>query len=201
MEPDKTGKIFVISGPSGVGKSTIVRGAGGVVEKTGIPVCVSATTRPQGKTEVNGKDYWFITRDEFEQKIENEEFLEYAKVFDNWYGTPKKEVEDRLAKGQSVILEIDTQGGLSVKTLYPDATVVMIFILPPSNDVLQQRMSKRGRETDIDSQIAHKRLKNASNEIAMAWQHYEHMVINDVLENAINEITGIIKTETGENKE
>lgn len=200
MEPDKTGKIFVISGPSGVGKSTIVRGHGGVVEKTGIPVCVSATTRPQGKTEVNGKDYWFITRDEFEQKIENEEFLEYAKVFDNWYGTPKKEVEDRLAKGQSVILEIDTQGGLSVKTLYPE-DVVMIFILPPSNNELQQRMSKRGRETDVDSQIAHKRLKNASTEIAMAWQHYEHMVINDVLENAINEITGIIKTESGESKE
>jgi len=196
MEPfdNCKGKVIVISGPSGVGKSTIVKQ---VCERTAIARSVSATTRTKSDKETDGVDYWFLTEDQFQEKLNKDEFLEYAKVFDNWYGTPKDKVDEILASGKPVILEIDTQGGLSVKSLYGE-DAVMVFILPPSNDELKKRINGRARETD-DEQLQ-KRITNASNEIAMAWQHYEHMVINDVLETAVNEIITIIKNEVGESK-
>jgi guanylate kinase len=196
MEPlDKyKGKLIVISGPSGVGKSTIVKQ---VCQRTGIALSVSATTRAKSEKETDGVDYWFLTEDDFQKKLNNDEFLEYAKVFDNWYGTPKDKVDEILDQDKPVILEIDTQGGLSVRSIYEE-DAVMIFILPPSNSELKKRINGRARETD-DEQLK-KRIANASNEIAMAWQHYEHMVINDVLETAVNEIITIIKNEVGESK-
>lgn len=186
-------RVAIVSGPSGVGKSTICKK---LVQQTGDFLSVSLTTRPKSKTEIDGEDYWFIPEKEFQDKIANEQFLEYAKVFGNYYGTPKPPVEKALAEGKSVILEIDTQGAMQVKKIYPDA--VMIFILPPSHADLAGRMAGRGRGEDI--QIAQQRLDSASNEIAAAWQYYDHMVINADLEQAVNEIKQILKENSGNGK-
>lgn len=186
-------KIVVVSGPSGVGKSTLCKE---VANRTGAYLSISATTRTPGENETDGREYWFISKEEFERKIESDEFLEYAKVYDNWYGTPKDKVNQALAEGKTVLLEIDTQGGLSVKKRYPDA--VMLFIMPPSHRELASRMEHRGREKD--DQTARKRLNNAGSEIAMAWQHYEHMVINADFETAVTEIIAILNSETGDKK-
>ncbi len=186
-------RVAIVSGPSGVGKSTICKK---LVQQTGDFLSVSLTTRPKSETELDGEDYWFISEKEFQDKIANEQFLEYAEVFGNYYGTPKPPVEKALAEGKFVILEIDTQGAMQVKKLYPDA--VMIFILPPSHADLAGRMAGRGRGEDI--QIAQQRLDSASNEIAAAWQYYDHMVINADLEQAVNEIKQILKENSGHGK-
>jgi len=186
-------RVAIVSGPSGVGKSTICKK---LVQQTGAFLSVSLTTRPKSETEIDGEDYRFISEKEFQDKIANEHFLEYAKVFGNYYGTPKPPVEKALAEGKFVILEIDTQGAMQVKKIYPDA--VMIFILPPSHADLAGRMADRGRGEDI--QIAQQRLDSASNEIAAAWQYYDHMVINADLEQAVNEIKQILKENSGHGK-
>lgn len=179
------GKLFVVSGPSGVGKSTICKE---VVARTDARLAVSATTRQKSELEVDGKDYHFISRQEFENRINNDEFLEWAEVFGNYYGTPVSEAQDVIENGGKMILEIDVQGGLKVKNQYPDT--VMIFILPPSQNDLDQRMSHRGRGEDDET--ARKRLEKAGQETAMAWQYYDHMVINADLETAIEEVKEII---------
>jgi len=192
-EAECKGKLVIISGPSGVGKSTICRA---LVERTGAYLSVSATTRPRAAGEVDGQDYRFVGRDEFERGIENDEFLEYASVFGNYYGTPRKEVVAALDEGRTVILEIDVQGGLKVKRLFPEA--IMIFILPPSQNDLAGRMNGRGRGEDEET--ARLRLNTAGSEIATAWRYYEHMVINDDLEQAISEVIDIIEGKTGDSK-
>jgi guanylate kinase len=154
---------------------------------------VSATTRPKSDAEVDGRDYWFLSGQEFRDRISRGQFLEHAKVFGNWYGTPKDKVEQALQAGRTLILEIDVQGAGQVKALYPDA--MMIFILPPSERVLAERMDRRGRD---DDESAEKRLEGASDEIAAAWQHYKHMVINDDLEQAVNECIQIIQNAESE---
>ena len=185
-------KLIIISGPSGVGKGTIAKA---VSQSLDIPVSVSVTTRNLGNGEVEGKDYYFISKDKFDQMLKDNELLEYAEVFSNFYGTPKPKIQELLDSGKSVILEIDTQGGEKVRSVYPDA--VMIFILPPNLRVLEARMNGRGRDSDEDTKK--QRLENASNEIAQAWRFYEHMVINEKLENAIEEVQNIIKEKTGDN--
>jgi guanylate kinase len=186
-EPTKErGKLIIISGPSGVGKSTITRRV--LARLPDAYFSVSVTTRPQAAGEENGHDYWFISREQFHQRIEEGALLEYAEVFGNLYGTPRDKIEEALNAGKTIILEIDVQGAKQVKAAYPQAT--MIFILPPSAKILAERMGRRARDSE---QAAARRLREASTEIAAAWQYYDNMVINDDLEQAIDEVLQIIQ--------
>lgn len=182
----RKGKIVIISGPSGVGKSTICRQV--VKRLNNVYLSISATTRPRAKDEVDGRDYWFISKQQFDQWIDKGKLLEYAEVFGNLYGTPKDKVEQALADGKTVILEIDVVGAKQVKAIYPDAK--MIFIFPPTQRELVERMSGRGRE---GAQAAQERLSQADAEIAAASQFYEYKVINDDLQTAVNEVVQIIR--------
>lgn len=185
-ESDSQGKLVIISGPSGVGKSTICKE---IIEKLDAFLSVSATTRARSESEQDGREYVFLTREDFQAKIAEGEFLEYAEVFGNYYGTPKQPVDDALAAGRIVILEIDVQGALQVKKERPEAQTV--FILPPHKRELQKRIDSRGRGED---EITKKRrLETASREIATAWQHYDHMVVNDDLDQAVQEVVDIIQ--------
>ena len=178
-------RIVIVSGPSGVGKSTICRQI--VKQLNSAYLSISVTTRPRGQTEVNGRDYWFISEEEFRDRVDKGLLLEHAEVFGYLYGTPKDKVEEALACGKTVILQIDVQGGKQVKAIFPDA--VMIFILPPTAKTLAERIDRRGRE---NIEAAKQRLEGASDEIAVAWQYYNHMVINDDLQQAVNESVQII---------
>jgi len=180
------GKLVIISGPSGVGKSTICKQI--IKRLDNVYLSVSVTTRPQGASEVDGRDYWFVSEEEFNQRLDKGLLLEHARVFGHFYGTPKDKVVKALKAGKVVILEIDVQGSRQIKAVFPDA--VMIFILPPSAKDLAERLSHRGRE---GAEAAEKRLNEASSEIAAAWQYYEHMVINEDLQQAVNECVQIIK--------
>jgi guanylate kinase len=186
------GKVVIVSGPSGVGKSTICKE---IFKKLNyIYLSVSVTTRPKSEAEVDGKDYWFASEEDFRERVEKGLLLEYAEVFGHFYGTPKDKVDEAVQAGKVVILEIDVQGAIKAKAVFPDA--VMIFILPPSAKDLAKRLNHRGREAD---EVAEERLNGASAEIAAAWQYYEHMIINENLQQAVNECVQIIedtRTET-----
>jgi guanylate kinase len=182
----KQGKVVIVSGPSGVGKSTICKEM--VKRLTNACLSVSVTTRPKSRTEVNGRDYWFISDKEFQERVDKGLLLEHAKVFGHFYGTPKDKVTEAMKDGKVVILEIDVQGARQIKAVFPDA--VMIFILPPSAKELAERLDHRGRE---GVEAAEKRLNGASAEIAAAWQYYKHMVINEDLQQAVNECVQIIE--------
>ena len=186
-------QLIIISGPSGVGKSTICGELAKRLDK--VYLSVSATTRAKKAGEQEGKDYYFVSRDEFERQIKAGNFIEYAEVFGNLYGTPKDKLAQALDQGKTAVLEIDVQGAQQLKKLYPDAK--LIFIFPPNHTELEKRMKElqkringRGRDDEKDIE---KRLAGASTEIAAGWQHYEHIIINDNLEQAIEEVIQIIK--------
>lgn len=184
---NKKGKIVIVSGPSGVGKSTICKQI--VRQLNNAHLSISVTTRPKGQSEIDGQNYRFISGKEFKERVDKGLLLEHAEVFGHLYGTPKDKIEEALASGKIVILEIDVQGARQVKAIFPDA--LMIFILPPSAKTLAERIDHRGRE---DAETAEKRLQGASDEIAAAWQYYEYMVINEDLKQAVNECIQIIKS-------
>lgn len=178
------GRLFVISGPSGTGKGTICKE---LVKDDKIRLSVSMTTRSPREGEVHGVSYFFATKEEFEQKISAGGFLEYAEVFGNYYGTPKMEVLELLDEGIDVLLEIDVQGALQIKDVYPEA--VLVFILPPSMEELRSRLSGRGTETQ---EIIERRLGKAAHEISFAVQ-YDYAVINDQLDEAVNDVKTVIR--------
>jgi len=185
-QKSKKGKVVIVSGPSGVGKGTICREV--VKRLDDVYISVSVTTRPKAESECDGQDYRFITKQQFQERIDKGELLEYAEVFGNLYGTPKNMVEQSLQAGKTIILEIDVQGAKQAKAVYPDA--VMVFILAPTQKTLAERMGSRGRD---EAEVAEERLEGAGAEIAAAWQYYEHMVINDDLEQAVGEVVEIIR--------
>ncbi len=184
---NRKGKVVIVSGPSGVGKSTICEGV--VKRLNDVYLSVSVTTRPKSETEVDGQDYWFISEQEFQERINEGMLLEHAEVFGHLYGTPRDKAEEAVRLGKTVILEIDVQGAKQARAIFPDA--VMIFILPPAEKDLVERMNHRGREA---ADAAEKRLNGASSEIAAAWQYYKHMVINEDLQQAVDECVQIIES-------
>lgn len=181
------GLLIVISGPSGAGKGTICRA---LLEKNpDIKLSVSCTTRNPRQNEVEGINYYFITKEKFKDMIEADEFLEYAEVYDNFYGTPKAKVESILNEGKDIILEIDIQGALKVKEKYPEG--VFVFIMPPSMEELKNRIKKRGSETE-ESLI--KRFKSAFQEINYV-ANYNYVIVNDEVEKAVEKLEAIILAE------
>lgn len=178
-------KLFVISGPSGAGKGTLVSRVR--EQRANLGLTVSATTRNPRPGEVDGESYYFISMDEFMRRVEAGDFVEWARVHGNCYGTLKSEVERNLASGASLILEIDVQGALQVKEHFPDA--VLVFIKPPSMDELETRLVGRGTET---AETVATRLANASRELELAEQ-YDEIVVNDDLDRATSELVACIE--------
>ena len=180
---------MVISGPSGVGKGTICRGLLQRLERA--CVSVSATTRPQSPQEVDGRDYYFMTRQEFEERLDQGLFLEHAEVFGNYYGTPKDKVAEAIAAGQIVLLDIDVQGGRQIKAALPEAK--MVFIMPPSLEALTARLTGRGRD---DAEAMARRQREAAEEMAVGREHYEYLVTNDDLGQAVQQVVAIIQSDS-----
>lgn len=183
------GKLFVVSGPSGVGKGTLIQAL--LQDINGLTYSVSATTRLPREGEEDGKDYFFLSPKTFQSMIEEDRFLEWAQVHGRYYGTPKDFVEERLQRGEHVLLEIDTQGARQVKQRCPEA--VFVFIAPPSWPILRQRLLDRGTDTVEDVDL---RLDNAKKEMEDAvW--YDYTVINDTISRAVSKLQAIIDTEGG----
>ena len=179
------GMLFVISSPSGGGKSTVIKELW--KRNVGFSYSVSATTRPPRRREKEGIDYFFLDEETFWKKIEENAFVEWAKVHGYYYGTLRSQVDRYLSKGRKVLLDIDVQGGLSLKKTRPQT--VLIFLLPPSMKVLEKRLQERGTDTE---EIMSKRLNIARKELEMA-DRYDFHVINDKLEDTVEEIQAIIQ--------
>lgn len=181
------GFLLVLSGPSGSGKGTVSQAL--MEQNDDIIFSTSVTTRTPRPGEVNGENYFFTSREEFERMVDNDELLEHAFVHTNYYGTPKKFVFDEIDKGEIVLLEIDVQGALQVKKKYKDA--VFVFLIPPTMDELKSRLVKRDTETEDEIET---RYRNAFKELDFVGE-YDYFVINDVIENAVKDIEDIIAAE------
>lgn len=181
-----TGRLFVISGPSGAGKGTICKQ---ILERDNITLSISMTTRNPREGEVHGESYYFVSKEEFKKNIEKEGFLEYAEVYGNFYGTPKMEVMETMKKGMDVVLEIDIQGALQIKKAYPEA--VLVFILPPSMKELRKRITERGTETE---ESLKQRMGETLNELSYIHE-YDYCVINDELAEAVRRVLAIMTAE------
>ena len=183
----RKGFLIVVSGPSGAGKGTVCSAF--LKEHEDVAYSVSATTREPRAGEQEGVNYYFLSRGEFEAMIENGELLEWAEVYGNYYGTPLKKIEEKLSKGQDILLEIDTQGALNVQKKFPDG--VYVFILPPSIEELAKRL--RGRGTDSEEAVE-RRLAAAAGEIAVA-REYTYTIVNDTVEHSVQTLAAIVSAE------
>lgn len=184
---NRKGLLLVVSGPSGAGKGTICKAL--LNKNDQIKLSVSATTRKPRNGEVHGVNYFFIEKEEFTKMIENGEFLEYAQIYDNFYGTPKAAIIECLEKGQDVILEIEMQGARQIKEVYPEG--VFIFVLPPSLEELKSRIVGRGTETQEEIE---KRFSCAFEEINQIV-NYDYFIVNEDIEKSVNDVEAIIASE------
>lgn len=182
----KRGVLTVISGFSGAGKGTLMKK---LVEKYQYGLSVSATTRTPREGEVHGREYFFLSKEEFEQMIDRKELIEWAEYVGNYYGTPKTYVEEQLAQGKDVILEIEIQGALQVRNIFPE--VSLVFVTPPTADELRERLVSRGTE---DTATIDKRMNRAKEESKFMPQ-YDYIVINDKLEDCVEELHQLIEKE------
>ncbi|MFZ5987108.1 MAG: guanylate kinase [Bacillota bacterium] len=183
----REGLLVIVSGPSGAGKGTLLN----LIKERekNISFSVSATTREPRKGEAEGVNYFFKSHDEFKSMIENDELVEWVKYCDNYYGTPRKYIEDTIKSGLDCLLEIEVEGASNIMKRYPDC--VSLFILPPSFEELKRRIEKRGTE---EADVIKKRLDKARNEIAYA-QRYDYVIINDKIEDSVNSLRCILQAE------
>ncbi len=185
--PKVPGHVFVLSAPSGVGKSTIVRAV--LARDPHVRFSVSCTTRSPRLGETHGVDYYFLTQEAFETGIAEGRFLEWAKVYGNYYGTDRRLVETWLAQGLDVLLEIDVQGARKIRAT--DLDVTTVFILPPDMDTLEQRLRRRGTESE---EVIRRRLEAAQVEIREApW--YDYLIVNHILEEAVTDVMAVLRAE------
>ena len=183
----RKGALLIISAPSGAGKTTICRKL--LARRKDLKYSTSCTTRSPRPGEKDGKHYFFLSRDEFKRKISRGELLEWAMVHDEYYGTPRKFVDDQIERGLNVIMAIDVQGAMSIRRKHPAA--ILVFVLPPSMDALKARLAGR---RDASESVA-KRLANSRGELAAA-KDYDYVVVNDALEKAVDQISCILTAET-----
>lgn len=186
--PRVRGRLFIVSGPSGAGKGTLVRGL--LEQRPRVLVSVSATTRGARPGESDGVDYLFISRDAFDDMIAKNGLLEWAEVHGNRYGTPRAWVEERLAEGSHVVLEIDPQGAFQVRDMFPDA--VLVFVTTPTVDELRRRIRGRGAESEAEVEV---RMKTAERELALVGK-YDHVIINDDVLEAVERLVDIVDSYT-----
>lgn len=188
MKLNERGLLVVLSGPSGVGKGT-VRKALFDLEGHDLVYSTSMTTRPPRSGEIDGEDYYFVSHEEFERRIKNDAFLEWAEFVGHYYGTPKDKIETHLKAGKEVVLEIEVQGALQVREKAPDG--VFIFVAPPNKEALYRRLLRRGTESTDTIQ---KRMDKAEREFPLAHK-YDYIVVNDEVTNAADRVLAIIRAE------
>ena len=177
-------RLIIVSAPSGAGKTSLSRRL--IASHDDIQVAVSHTTRSPRPGENNGEDYYFVNPEQFRQLIEEDGFLEYAEVFDHYYGTSRMAVRELLDQGKHVLLEIDWQGAQKIRQLMPDT--ISIFILPPSKETLYSRLTARGQDSE---EIINRRMRDALNQISH-YREYDHVIVNDDFEQAYNELESIV---------
>ncbi|MEK8085643.1 guanylate kinase [Aquabacterium sp. A3] len=184
---DHPGNLFVVSAPSGTGKSSLVKAL--LELDSRLQVSISHTTRPPRGQEQHGREYWFVGKDDFQSMIDRGEFFEHAEVHGNCYGTSRKAIEERMQRGEDVVLEIDWQGALQIKKIFPNA--VLIFILPPSYEELLQRLNRRGEDSP---EVIETRMRNARIEVAQA-RFFDFVVVNALFESALFDLKAIVHSQ------
>ena len=188
MPSESEGVMIVLSSPSGAGKTTLVKM---LSEKDNYEISVSHTTRQSRSNEINNKDYYFVNEDEFKRLINNQEFLEYAKVFKNYYGTTRTPVIDKLNKGHNVLFDIDWQGADQINNKNLDYKLITFFILPPSKEILFERLSNRDMK---DKLIVEERMTQFERDV-LHWINYKYVVINDDIDSCYEKIQNLINAE------